>query len=187
MVETAMDLQAARHCREIDGNLQFRGQALEAIGADDLPYLERVTGSLISAGGKPMRELTLPALREVGSDASPGLIEIVLDAKNLQRIALPRLQRVRGSIGIFGLYALVELDLGALTRVDDSFVLTTLPRLSSLELSPELQVGKLIQFAFLCSLPSESFAPPAGDRSFEALGCCTESALGCDTLQCTCE
>jgi hypothetical protein len=184
-LETAADVRAARACRVIDGDLRVRGLELEAIGEDDLPNLERVTGSLISEGGKNLRELSLPNLREVGSEDGMDSLQIGLDGSHLRRVALPRLQTVHGGIGVFGLYALEELDLRALDQVDGALVFATMPRLREARLSPDLHVDGGAQLQLLCALPFTSIALPEGSK-VQDVGCCTESSSACDGLQCAC-
>lgn len=179
-------LAAARRCREIEGDVFLRASTLLTITGDDLPYLERITGSLISAGGKPLRELSLPALRELGTTGTESILEVILDNESLIKVAFPALRVVHGSLGMFGLNALRELDLGALEHVEKSFALTTLPRLTTLTLHPALEVGETLQLQYLCSLPAEMLVAPAAD--VKAVGCCTEQPLACEnTLQCQCQ
>jgi hypothetical protein len=189
IIDSAADLAAARHCREVDGDFVVRSPDLEAIGASALPYLERVTGNLFSIGGKPLRELSLPALREVGTEQAPSLIEIALDTEGLRKVSLPSLTVVHGALAMFGLYALEELELPTLTRVGHNLSLVNLPRLRHLQLAPELRAGKGTQLEFLCSLPVDSVALPADGGTRNALGCCTQSALACEdtAMQCGCE
>jgi hypothetical protein len=187
VIDDPSDLAAARHCREIDGDLTFRSADLEVVSPDDLPYLERVSGSLFSIGGKAMRELTLPALREVGATGAATLIEIGLDGTHLQRVALPALQVVHGSVSFYGLYALRELDLAALTQVDGMFSLVSLPRLDSVQLAPELDPGGSTEFHSLCDLAPQAIALAfGGGDARKAIGCCTRDALDCDPFSCAC-
>jgi hypothetical protein len=187
VVDGPAALAAAHRCREIEGDLLFRSSELQSIGPDDLPYLERITGSLISVGSKPLRELTLPALRVVGTEQRASLVEIGLDGGELTRVSLPRLRNVHGGLGILGLYGLRELDLGALKRVDETLALTNLPRLDKLSLDQELFVGESLQLEYLCSLPADALELPAAAQQ-KGIGCCTSTpGAGCEgDLLCGC-
>ena len=187
IIESAQDLTQARYCYEVDGDVRFRSSELQAIGPDDLPYLEKITGNVFSIGGQPIREIVLSALREIGSDAGDSLVEISLDQSHLRRVAFPELRAVHGTVSLFGLYALEELEFPALESVDRVFSLINLPRLTSLVLPAELQSSEPSDFEYLCALPADAISVPADASKLKAVGCCTASAYECDTLQCRCE
>jgi hypothetical protein len=182
-IATRDDLTQARHCREIDGDLRFSTTELDAI---DLPYLERITGNFLSIGGQPIREIELPALREVGTDQGDNLIELSLDASHLQHVSFPKLHRVHGSLSLFGLYSLTTLELPELESVDRMLSLVNLPRLTSLVLPPSVRAGETLDFEYLCALPADTIAADSDTSTHKAIGCCTESSLECDTLLCKC-
>lgn len=184
-IDSAAALVAARRCREIDGDLILRDPALQRIGTDYLPYLERISGMLLSAGSKRLQELTLTGLRVVGGDKRLGGVQITLDAEKLEIVSLPRLFAVHGSVVMFGLSGLREIHLGALTRIDDTLALTSLPRLTALLLDPGLSVGTW-QLENLCNLPAESVEGLTG-ASPKAVGCCTDQGVQCEQrVPCKC-
>jgi hypothetical protein len=188
-LRTRADLLAAHACREIDGNLVLRPSDIERIAADDLPYLERVTGSIILAGSSPLVEISLPALREVGDNPAEHILELGFDAMTLRRISLPALRAVHGSLSIVALGALETLCLGQLEVVDDAFGLINLPRLAQLELSASVRAGRLVDYEELCELPLDGLpdtsALPTERKRVKAVGCCTQSASECAGSICT--
>jgi hypothetical protein len=183
VVRTAADLDAAQRCNEIDGDLRLVVTEPLTIGPRDLPYLTRISGSLFSIGGQPVPEITLSALREVGTEDAQTLIEISLD-ESLRRVSMPKLSVVHGALSLFGLYALEELDLPAVTSVDQ-LSLINLPKLVALSLPADLPAGALLDFEYLCDLPAEAIEPDGTVR--KAIGCCTESAVQCDYMICNCD
>ena len=191
-IQTQTDLDAARDCSEIDGSLTIRSKTIEHITARDLPKLRRVRGSVLSVGGSRIREIELPKLREVGNPGDTEIVfEIGFDAMTLERIALPELRVVHGSLGILALGGLRELDLSQLETVDARFALGNLPRLTELNLASGVSAGDKAVFELLCRLPADGL-PAAEDvlsttRQRRDLGCCTESAEGCELARCVCD
>jgi hypothetical protein len=191
VIASEQDLVDARACREIDGDLVLRAPELEAISEDALPHLHRVTGSLISTGGRPLREIVLPALQEVGSGGDD-LLEIGFDATSLERIELPALKSVNGSLGIVGLGSLHTLDLSALETVSGELGLVNLPRLTDLRMADQIETGGGVSYEYLCELPAIDLpdAPAADDESrtpqVRDIGCCTYSATQCESTFCMC-
>jgi hypothetical protein len=187
VLATQADLRAARACHEIDGDLVIRSTDLERV---NLPYLERVSGSILSAGGSPLAELTLPALREAGTPGAQDIIELGFDANALRSISLPELRVVHGDLGIVAAEALTELHLPVLKVVEGAFGLIGLPHLTKLELNAELQTGRLAAFQELCSLPFSTLPNPSGitteELSLQDLGCCTASSFACQSWLCQC-
>jgi hypothetical protein len=191
IIATQDDLRAARACSEIDGDLVFRSQSIERIAADDLPYLEHVSGSLLAAPSGSLRELALPALQDMGTTGSDDVLEIGFDLASLERVSLPNLQRVHGSLSLVGLGALRRVDLAKLEVVDDALGLLNLPRLSALALPADVRATRLIDFAYLCRLPSHALPDPsfseAASVRLRGVGCCTGDALDCNDATCACE
>jgi hypothetical protein len=191
IIASALDLAAARACREIDGDLVLRAPDLEAISADAMPHLRRITGSLISTGGRPLREIVLPELREVGTGRDD-LLEIGFDATSLERIELPALKRVNGSLGIVGLGSLHTLDLSALEVVSGELGLVNLPELTDLRIGDQIETGGGMSYEYLCELPAfdlpDAPATNDGDRAPQVrdIGCCTYSATQCESSFCMC-
>jgi hypothetical protein len=190
-LSTRADLLAARACREVDGDLILSSTDIERIAADDLPYLERVTGSIMLVGSSPLVEISLPALREVGVEPSEDILELGFDAMTLRRISLPALRSVHGTLSIVALGGLETLDLGQLEVVDDAFGLINLPRLAQLDLSARVRAGRLVAFEALCELPvtalPDTSALPAEQKRLQGVGCCTQSASDCPNSICTCQ
>jgi hypothetical protein len=189
-LRTRAELVAARACREIDGDLVFNSRDIERIEDDDLPYLERVTGSIRLTGSSPLVEISLPALREVGQVPSADILMLGFDASNLRRISLPALRVVHGTLSIVALGGLETLALGELAVVDDAFGLITLPRLAQLELSEHVRAGRLVAFEALCELPADvlpdTSALPEEEKRVLGVGCCTANSSGCESSICAC-
>jgi hypothetical protein len=160
-VETAEDLRAARECDEIAGRLVLRSATLERV---ELPRLRRVAGSLISVGSRPLREIELPSLREVGTSGADDLLEIGFDASTLTRIALPALRVIHGSLGIVALGALRELDLSSLEHVEERFGLINLPELDTLLLADGLAADGGSWFELLCGLEPDALPRILGPK-----------------------
>jgi len=190
-IESAADLIAARRCREIDGDLVFAGREPMDVSADALPFLERVTGSVLTRVPAPLREITLPALREVGTEGSDDALEFVFDRMTLERVSLPNLRAVHGTLGIGALGALTELRLGSLESVDAVFGLMNLPKLTTLELPSDIAVGQRVAFEYLCHIPYDELPPIATGSNEQSrvrvVGCCTESQFECTFAACECE
>jgi hypothetical protein len=158
-VVSAEDLRQTRECEEIEGDLVLRSPVLERI---DLPRLRRVSGSLISIGSRPLREIELPSLREVGTSGQEDLLEIGFDADTLVRIAMPELRVVHGSLGIVALGGLRELDLSSLEHVEERLGLINLPQLQTLLLADDLAADGGSWFELLCQLEPEQLPGSVG-------------------------
>lgn len=190
IVESEQDLIDARTCREIDGDLVFRAPKLEAVTADSLPYLRRITGSLISAGSRPLREIVLPALREQGTELDD-LLEIGFDESTLERIELPELERANGSLGIAALGGLHTLDLRSLEVVRGELGLVNLPRLADLRMTDQIRTESGVSYEYLCALPAFDLPDAPGSAGEQPrirdIGCCTYSATQCESSFCHCD
>ena len=158
-VESAEDLREARACSEIDGDLVLHSNTLERV---ELPQLRRVRGSLISVGARLAREIVLPQLREVGTEGGENLLEIGFDADSLQRIAMPELRVVHGSLGIAALGGLRELDLRSLERVDEKLGLINLPQLDRLLMPDGVAADGGSWFELLCELDDDELPRTQG-------------------------
>jgi hypothetical protein len=189
IIENEQDLIDARLCRQIDGDLVFRAPDLEAVSGDALPDLRRVTGSLISAGSRPLREIVLPALREVGTNRDD-LLEIGFDARALERIELPELRRVNGSLGIVALGGLHTLDLSSLEVVGGEFGIVNLPQLVDLRMPDQIRTEAGVSYEYLCVLPAIDLPDAPSSTGEEPrirdVGCCTYSATQCESSLCVC-
>jgi hypothetical protein len=181
-VERAQDLVDVRDCREIDGDLLLRADDLDAVSAQSLPHLRRIAGSLISLGSGPLREIVLPALREVGAD-DEDVLELALDASTLERIELPALERVNGNLGIAALGALHTLDLSSLEHVSGVLGLVNLPNLADLRL-PDGVRAERAAFEYLCEWPVDAL--PDLPARLRDVGCCTQSTTDCGSTICRC-
>ena len=187
-VRTQQDLDDARDCEIIDDDLTFRPTTLERVNADALPQLQKVTGSVLSGGATTLTEITLPALREVGSSPDD-ILSIGFDAHTLERVALPMLESVDGSLGIAALGGLRELDLGSLTTVTGNFGLLNLPSLVDVRIGPDVNAGGRAEFQLLCHVPSSALPSASGfdaaTLTVRDIGCCTVDAVACaGTCQC---
>jgi hypothetical protein len=191
VIRSREDLDAARRCREIDGKLTFQAQQPLRVTANDLPYLERVTGSVISVGSSPLTEITLPELRDVGAGGADDVLEIGFDQSSLSRISLPELRAVHGGLGIVSLGGLTELELGQLAVVEGDHMLSQLPLLTALTIPSQVHTGKTTDFEYLCMLPLDALPDTStiatDDKILNGLACCLESSLGCPSHLCQCE
>jgi len=98
------------------GGLSAASNQGPAGGPFDLPQLE-TSGSLHVAYNSGSVELSLPNLETIADAAAPSLLIV---GNDFERIALPTLESAH-SISIDGNYDLDDLDLSALTLVDDQF------------------------------------------------------------------
>jgi hypothetical protein len=168
-----------------------RAPALEAISVDALPHLRRITGSLISTGGRRLREVMLPVLQEVGTGRDD-LLEIGFYADSLERIELPALERVNGSLGIVALGSSHTLDLSSLESVRGELAFVNLPKLADLRIGDRIETGGGVSYEYLCALPAIDLPDaPATDEQDRApqvrdIGCCTYSATQCESSFCAC-
>lgn len=185
-IASEQDLQNARACEEITGDLVLRSPSLERI---ELPRLTRISGLLLSLGSWPLRELSLPALTEVGSEADH-LVEIGFGLPNLERIALPKLRTVNGSFGIAAMAELQELDISSLEEVTQHFGLINLPKLSRLRHNEQLQADGRFALELLCRLPKDALPDSSSQDpeqvSLRDLSCCLDPQ-GCTATLCRCE
>ena len=136
-----------------------------------------------------MREIVLPALREVGTNRDD-LLEIGFDATALERIELPELRRVNGALGIVAAGGLHTLDMSSLEVVRGEFGLANLPRLVDLRTPDQLRTEAGVTYEYLCVLPAIDLpdAPVSSGREprIRDVGCCTYSATQCESSFCEC-
>lgn len=191
VVETAEDLAAAHDCTEIDGSLTLRAPAIERIDEQDLPYLKRITGSVVVVGARRLKKFRLPALAEVGTQSTHSLFEIGFETDNLARIELPELRTVHGDFCVLALAALRALDIGALATVDGYLSLANLPELTELSVRDSVNVGSGAAFEYLCRFPFAALPKLSGDgadpQQQQQIGCCTESSFECWGDICECD
>lgn len=185
-IVSEQDLKDARACDEIAGDLVIRSPSLERI---ELPRLSRISGLLLSLGSWPLRELSLPALTEVGGEPAH-LVEIGFGLSNLKRIALPKLHTVNGSFGIAAMAELRELDISSLEEVTMHFGLINLPKLSRLHHNEQLQADGRFALELLCRLPKDALPDTSSQDpeqvSLRDLSCCLDPQ-GCNETLCRCE
>lgn len=190
-IQTRADLEKIQCCRAIDGDLIFAPTEPLQVAAADLPVLERVSGSILSRSPTQLTEISLPALREVGTEGADNVLEFTFDRSNLKRVWLPRLRVVHGTLGVGALGALTELNLSHLARVDNVFGLTGLPALTKVDLPADVSVGDRVAFDHLCHIRYDELprtpVSSSDDALFHVIGCCTESSFECTAASCECE
>jgi hypothetical protein len=182
-----VNLDAARYCREIAGDLILEPN-FATIGPDALAYLVEVSGSVnavsIASTQSVLESITLPALATIGGELRFGSLP------NLKLASFPRLKHV-GSNLRFGLTTVERISLPQLTMVggDVSFS-TGLNSLSQLELDMLSSVGGSLTLFALCRLPwsqVEGISTLGMSQAVLDIGCCTTLAShACNTSACTC-
>jgi hypothetical protein len=184
-IASQANLEAARYCREITGDL-FLEPALPNIVATDLPYLTTVRGSIkagSATGNTAAQSITLAAVQTVGGGVAFG------GFLNLQQVSFPRLRSVGGAVEFILSSQLREISLPELTAAPGGFTLGVLPSLAQVNV-PKLQtVGGQLQLRVLCDLPwsqVERISTFGSGRKIDNVGCCVSSGQACDT-SCTCD
>ncbi len=180
-----VNLDAAKFCREIDGDLNLTQPNLATVDATALPYLTRVRGNLVVGNGSvaapSIVSITIANLETVDGEIEVGFLQnmttlslprltstdsiITSLAPKLMRISLPQLQSVAGTLTISRLEELAQLDIGKLTYVGGAVTLTS-----------------------LCKLPWSqvlSISALGTSQAISGIGCCTfstdshECGMGC--------
>lgn len=186
---TQATLEAARYCREIEGDLIVEPD-FSAIRPEDLRFLVTITGDLHAASNPAMpvpsvlETFTLPALTSIGGDVRFGPLS------RLQFVSLPRLERVDGVV-TFGFAPLERIALPSLTTVKGALSLTSgLTSLVQLDVRKLMEVGGVLSVIGLCNLPWSQVEPISTLGLSQAvfnIGCCTSlSAYACSGNTCDC-
>jgi hypothetical protein len=184
------DVDDARRCAEIDGDLTVHSVGLTAIEAGDLPRLTRITGDLIISGPQAtepphLASVTLAKLRTVeGAVIVSGVSVPGFGASGpLQELHLPALERI-GAHDALGLMvyqaALKVLDLPALVTIEGSVKLDTLLELCTLRAERLESIAGEVLFHYLPQLSPAQLEPLRSAASAEVservLGCCAADA-----------
>jgi hypothetical protein len=179
------NLEAARYCREITGDLYLE-PTLANIVSTDLPYLTVVRGSIKagSATGNPTSQtITLANLQTVGGSVAFG------GFLNLQQVSFPRLRSVGGAVEFILSSQLRQISLPELTAAPGGFTLGVLPSLTQVDV-PKLQtIGGQLQLRVLCDLPwaqVQRISTFGSGQRIDNVGCCASSGQACDA-SCTCD
>lgn len=188
VVRTRADVEAARDCVEIDGDLVFRETDFTELTDDDFPQLRRITGSLLVHGANALERVVLPALVEVGTQGRADLMQFSFELTSLRSIELPALTTVHGDLIVGVLDVLSELRLPQLAQVDGVLGLIALPALRTLELPASARAGERLKLDHLCQLSERELsgliAGAEGRAELRAIGCCGESGLACEANSC---
>jgi hypothetical protein len=186
-IASQVNLDAARYCREIAGDLLIEPNFV-SIDAAALPYLTSVTGDVsaasVAATQSVAESITLPALERIGGDLR------FRSLPQLRLVNLPRLAQLEGSVE-FGLLPLERLSLPQLAAVGgDVTIASGLQTLSQLDVAKLTSVdGALVLFG-LCRLPwpqVEAISSLGSTRTISDIGCCTTLAShACVTNICSC-
>jgi hypothetical protein len=182
------NLDAARYCREITGDLTIEPD-FATIPATALPYLTRVRGSVRSGsatGSAALQSITLGRLETVDGElgfggftsmtlasfprlSSAGGISFIL-SNAVTRISLPQLTRVQGGFALGVLQNLTQVDIGRLNSISGSLTLRDLCKL------PWTQVERIASFG--------------SSQLVTMIGCCTmftkHTTCGGSTGTCSC-
>ena len=175
-VNSRADIDSARNCSEIDGDLTLLGGTSE-ITASDFPNLTKVRGNLtvtsFSARDPKLTNLTLGALQTVG-----GTLQIA-NQSTLLTASFPALTTVgspgAGSSLQVTFSALRLLSLPALTTVNGSVQLGPASQLCSANIR---RVTRITGYATLSDLPNipasalRGVVRAASGSSRSAVGCC---------------
>jgi hypothetical protein len=186
-VRSKADLDSARACAEIHGNLSLLGGA-SAITASDLPNLKRITGDLTIttfgaqqpfiesvtlsalqsveggvyiAGNARTRTVSLPALRSIGKSGSMSKFQV--QQAVLSRLDLPQLATIYADVTIAQANGLCAVNMPALSSVSGNVDLLDLPN---------------VGYSAFAKLRMSS----GGTVSGRNVGCCTISdSFSCDS------
>lgn len=171
-----LHLDAAKFCREIDGDLKIEEPNLATIEATALPYLNTVRGDLFVGnalfGAPAISSITISNLQSVDGDIQVGYLT------NLRLFSLPRLGSA-GALGVVNLPMLVRLSLPQLRSVSGALVLGELMELSQLDLGRLTSVGGELWIGALCKLPWSQVQPVSTlgtAQNLQAVGCCTHTS-----------
>ncbi|MDH5673935.1 MAG: hypothetical protein OEZ06_17390 [Myxococcales bacterium] len=203
---TAADVTNARYCWQIDDPLVISAN-FATLTADQLPFLQEVTGSLFIQGFT-LVEITLPRLRQISGSFAAG-------NSGVQRLIFPALQQI-GTTGLtgtdftIGLSVATEVDMRALETVSGNLTISNAPDLTTLRfdslgavqgsfqiasssaittlnlssLDMRFDISGDITLSDLPEIPWTTFTPfilPLnGNESVTNVGCDTTSPCNCD-------
>lgn len=185
-VVSQANLDAARYCREVDGDLALDAN-FSTIDSTALPFLTRVRGSVravsFSASPSPMESVTLAALESVD-----GNLQFV-SLQGLKALSLPRLTSTGGNAQ-FELAALERISLPRLNRVQGGFSATFLANLTQIDMGELSIIGGALTLRSLCALPwtqVQRISTLGTSQSISDIGCCTTlGSQNCSGGSCGC-
>lgn len=195
-IRSGADVEESRDCAEIRGSLSISSVGLTAIGADDFPFLTKITGDLMITGAQEaeaplLDSVTLANLRSVeGAVVVLGVATVEFGSSGpLKELHLPALERI-GARGLLVYQAgLRVLDLTALTTIEGGVALHTLWDLCSAEFDAIEHIGGDLVLQDAPRLSTKDFDPlraaVAGATSESLLGCCASGAegrVGCESF-----
>lgn len=157
MIDDRAELDEARQCTEIDGNLAISfGDTDIDFDTVDFPILNRVTGNIqvFFSGTEPNREITTLSFPELNS--VDGFLNLA-DTRSIRTLTLPSLETVGGDLRInFGLNTRT-INLDNLSSVDGGFFMGSFGSLTSLSLPSLETIGGGLTIADAALLTSIDF------------------------------
>lgn len=196
------DLEANKYCRSVSGDLTL-STTFNEIDATALPYLQEVTGSIVS-NTTALTSITLSSLRRVGgyllkgassysgrllsmpaleTAGTPGLTGIHWAFGWGTEVNMPNLRTLDGGLSTSFALEMTTLRLPKLQAISGSLTIVA-PKLTILDLSSLRSVGGDLAVMSLIRLPWSSFMPifettSASSKSAKDIGCCTPSTYMC--------
>jgi hypothetical protein len=193
------DVDEHRECAEVRGSLTISSRGLTVIGADDFPFLTKITGDLTILGAQESDAPHLESVTLANLHAVDGTVTVVGVAVPefgssgpLKALHLPALERIgRGDrSGLLVYQASAEvLDLPALRTIEGHVMLHTLLDLCTVNLERIEHVGGDLSVSYVPRVSAAQLEPlraaVAGNVSETLLGCCASSAddrVACETF-----
>jgi hypothetical protein len=184
-VVSQANLDAAKYCKEIDGDLDLQPN-FNAIGADALPYLTRVRGKVAAAnpGGLPaLKSITIAKLQTVDGDVAFSRIFV-------NAISLPHLTSA-GRLILGPLLYLERASLPVLTAVQGTLAIADAPDLNQIDIGKLQTVAGTVTLHGLCALPWSQVRPISTfgtTQTVSEIGCCNMSTdrNACSGSTCGC-
>lgn len=209
-IRTRDDLESARFCTTVNGDLIFDTD-FDEVTASDFPFLRRVVGAIKGNSSTTrlkritlaklealdngfslfefpqLTSMSLPALLRIGTDA--GAIGSIAGGNSVKELRLPKVGVITGDVTFQMLLALETLDFGSLQTVRGKFVLGVLPKLTSLSLPMLMRVNSTFSMVALLRIPfsrvSQYNSTKIADTPvFRDIGCCIPNAA-LDTYACS--
>jgi hypothetical protein len=184
-ITSQANLDAARYCREITGDLLVNPN-FATIPATAMPYLTRVRGNVSggsASGNTVFQAITLNTLQTVD-----GNVEFIF-VQNLARATFPRLTSIGGVLTFGVMPSFQQLSLPLLTTVTRNVSLTNLP-MTQLDIGRLQTIGGTLNLSSLCQLPWSQvsrISALVASPTVSNIGCCagTTVSQACSG-SCTC-
>lgn len=186
-IVSELNLNAARYCREIDGDLIVNPN-FATVPANALPYLTRIRGrfnaDLVGVLNTSAQSLTFSALQRVDGNLAFALFQ------NVTLLSFPRLTSIGGNMLIALAQSMERLSLPQLTTVQGRVEIGSLP-VSQLDIGRLQTIGDTLAIGGMCNLPWSQISGLAAaipTASFANIGCCTGQSTrhSCDGA-CVCD